>query len=458
MGDESLQQKEIINLTGCTASVIANLVKKGAVKRTEQRPIAELHLKAKDERFPLTAAQQEIVDDISPAVTGGQHIAGFLYGVTGSGKTLVYMDLVEAAIASGRQALLLLPEIGLTPQLAARFRTRFDRVVVWHSGFSDGERLTAWQRVASGDVDLVIGARSALFAPFQSLGLIVCDEEHDQSYKQDSTPRYQARDLAMVYAKQLGIPILLGSATPSLETYQNVQHGRYQLYQLRERPGGGTLPLPIVVDMREECKLQKQQAVLSRTLIDRLKACKDAGEQAIILLNRRGWSPHVSCVSCGHVMECPHCAISCTYHKAHNQLRCHYCGFHQDLPTHCPSCGHPDLTNKGVGTEQLVARIKEQIPHLNILRVDADTVANKQGHAKILQAFNDGEADCLVGTQMVAKGLDFPQVTLVGIVGADQGLHIPDFRAPERTYQLVAQVAGRAGQGELPGSVVGAGV
>ena len=454
LGDEALLQKDIIERTGCSASVIKTLVSKGALQREANRPINELQLTVKDESFPLTEAQQHIVDDFRPSIVSAQHLTAFLYGVTGSGKTLVYMELVEIARASGLQSLVLLPEIGLTPQLAARFRTRFSRVVVWHSAFSDSERLAAWQQVASGEVDLVIGARSALFAPFARLGLIICDEEHDQSYKQDSTPRYQARDLAVVYGKQCNVPVLLGSATPSLETYYNVQQGRYTLYQLRERPGGGTLPKPIVVDMREECRLQKRQAFLSRTLVDRLKACREAGEQAIVLLNRRGWSPHIFCLSCSHVLECPNCAISTTYHKSSDQLRCHYCGYHQSLPQTCPSCGSSHLSSKGIGTEQLVALIQQEIPQLRMLRVDADTVGTKQGHAKILQAFNQGEADCLVGTQMVSKGLDFPKVTLVGIVGADQGLHIPDFRAPERTYQLISQVSGRAGRGDLPGVVV----
>lgn len=440
--------------TGCTAPTLERMAAAGAVRIDVRADIQEVCLAVADERFALTREQEAVVAAVGAALDRGAHETFLLYGVTGSGKTLAYLELAERVIADGRQVLVLLPEIGLTPQLAARFRRRFSRVVVWHSGFTPGERAEQWRRVARGEVDLVIGARSALFAPLPRPGLIVVDEEHDGSYKQDSTPRYQARDCAVVYGRQLDVPVLMGTATPSLESYHNVRTGRYTVLTMRERPAGGALPTPIVVDMAEECRRQRRHAVLSQTLLDALAGIRDAGDQAIVLLNRRGWAPVVSCVDCGDALRCPQCDVSLTYHKGQDLLRCHYCGYCMHLPRHCPSCGDGVLSSKGVGTEQLAAQIAAQVPSLRLLRVDADTVGTRQGHARLLQAFAAGEADCMIGTQMVAKGLDFPRVTVVGVVAADHGLSIPDFRASERTYQLIAQVAGRAGRGERPGRVI----
>jgi primosomal protein N' (replication factor Y) len=438
----------------CTGQTLERMVTAGALVLDENQDIQETRLDVKDERFALTDEQQAVVTTVAQALDEARHETYLLYGVTGSGKTLAYLELAEKVIASGKQVLVLLPEIGLTPQLAARFRRRFERVVVWHSGFTAGERAEQWRQVAQGEVDLVIGARSALFAPMPAPGLIVVDEEHDSSYKQDSTPRYQARDLAIVYARQLSVPVILGTATPSLESYQNARTGRYTVLTMRDRPAGGALPTPTVIDMGEECRRQKRHAVLSEELVEALRVVRDRKEQAIVLLNRRGWSPVVSCMGCGHAMKCPQCDVSLTYHKGQDLLRCHYCGHFVPLPRLCPACEQPDLSTKGVGTEQLTAQISELVPGLRLLRVDADTVGSRQGHARVLKAFSKGEADCMVGTQMVAKGLDFPRVTLVGVVAADHGLSIPDFRASERTYQLVAQVAGRAGRGERPGRVI----
>ncbi len=438
----------------CDRAMLDRLAQAGAVRIEEHRAVQELRLGASAERHPLTDEQVVAVAAVAEALRTAQAATFLLYGVTGSGKTLVYLDLAEQVVAMGRQVLVLLPEIGLTPQLAARFRARFPRVVVWHSGFTEGERAAQWHLVASGAVDLVIGTRSALFAPLPAPGLIIVDEEHEQSYKQENTPRYHARDLAVVYGGQLGVPVLLGSATPSLESVHNAKQGRYRVLTLRKRPLGGQLPTPVLVDMREENRAQQRQTHLSRALLTRLRDVHAAGEQAIILLNRRGWSPVVSCKSCGHTLGCTSCDISLTWHRGPNQVRCHYCGHHEQLPPRCPACGQDGLTAQGLGTEQLVSLLSAEVPGMRLLRVDADTVNERQGHAKLFNAFSSGEADCLVGTQMVAKGLDFPRVTLVGVLCADRGLAVPDFRAAERTYQLVAQVAGRAGRGRRPGTVV----
>jgi primosomal protein N' (replication factor Y) len=446
---------EAIAAARTTLATVKKLVALGAATITDdvqerKRGINEIALTAKDERYALTDEQQAAVD----AIVGGGARTTLLHGVTGSGKTLVYLDLAERVIAAGRQVLFLLPEIGLTPQLAARVRRRIPRTVVWHSAFSAGERAEAWRRVAGGETDLVLGTRSALFAPLPAPGLIIVDEEHDPSYKQDSTPRYHARDLAVVYGRQLGVSVVLGSATPSLETVQNVRDGRFAVARLTKRPAGGALPVPAIIDMREECHAQKKAAVLSRALVDGLQAVLARGEQAIVLLNRRGWSPIVTCGACGHVVECPSCAIAMTFHRGADRLRCHYCDHHTPLPVRCPACGETPMDAKGVGTEQLEQLIRATVPGLRTLRVDADTVSGRQGHATLFGAFAQGEADCLVGTQMVAKGLDFPRVTLVGVLCADRGLAIPDFRSAERTYQLIAQVAGRAGRADKPGRVI----
>lgn len=453
---EGMRLAEAVRLSGSTREVFRRLAAAGAAVIRASGMVREVRLEARTERHRLTGEQQAAVAAVAACLEAGRHQAFLLYGVTGSGKTLVYLELAERVIASGRQVLFLLPEISLTPQLAARIRTRFDRVAVWHSAFTQGERAESWRQVAEGGIDLVVGTRSALFAPLPAPGLIVVDEEHEHSYKQESVPRYHARDLAVVYARQLGIPVVLGSATPSLESIHNArgQEARYQVLSLRQRPLGGSLPEPLLVDMRAECRDRRQAAVLSRALVERLAAALRQGEQSIVLLNRRGWSPVVSCRSCGSAVGCAACDISLTWHKAAGILKCHYCGAQRAMPKTCPTCGEAGLGTFGLGTEQLAALLGEAVPGLRVLRADADTVGRRQGHAELFKTFAEGGADCLVGTQMVAKGLDFPRVTVVGVLCADRGLAMPDFRAAERTWQLVAQVAGRAGRGERPGQVV----
>ena len=332
---------EAKKLTGCSDALLDKLEQAGALVRKEEDHLLEEAISVKDERFQLTDEQQSALDKILHPEPAREKQPVLLYGVTGSGKTLVYMEAAEQVIQQGKQVLILLPEISLTPQLAARFRKRFPNVVVWHSGFSDGERAKSWRDVQSGAAQLVVGTRSALFAPLPDIGLIIVDEEHDGSYKQDSTPRYHGRDLAIAYAHQRQCPIVLGSATPSCETILNARSGRYVVAAMKQRPAGSTLPEPHIVDMREEYREQKQQVVLSKQLIHELQLVKQRGEQAVVLLNRRGWSSFVACPSCGYVFNCESCDISLTYHRHDQRLRCHYCGHEQEVPKNVQFAGDP---------------------------------------------------------------------------------------------------------------------
>lgn len=373
-----------------------------------------------------------------------------LHGVTGSGKTEVYLQAIAAELAAGRGAIVMVPEIALTPQTVQRFASRFgERVAVLHSALSDGERYDEWHRIRSGAARVVVGPRSAVFAPVRDLGLIVVDEEHETSYKQDETPRYHARDAAVLRGTLEGAAVVLGSATPSLETWMNVRRGKYVCATLAARAGRGTPPKVHLVKMGEE----SGAAIFSRPLLDALSLRLDRGEQTILFLNRRGYSRSVTCGGCGHVVTCPACDVAYTYHRADDCLRCHICGGWTETPKTCPACGAPALTYKGVGTQRVEAALARCFPRARILRMDADSTGRRHSHDDILSVFRRGEADILLGTQMIAKGLDFPNVTLVGVLNADSSLNLPDFRAAERTYQLLAQVAGRAGRAELPGEV-----
>lgn len=454
LSEQAQLLKEAASHCSCGIGTLEKMAALGALRIDEHSAIRETPVEVDNQRHQMTDEQAQAFSEISAAISEEKFKPFLLYGVTGSGKTLVYMEAADMVIQRGQQVLILLPEIALTPQLAARFRHRFDRVSIWHSGFTAGERTEAWRKAVAGEYDLVIGTRSALFAPLPNIGLIVVDEEHDSSYKQDQTPRYNGRDLAIVYAQQLQIPIVLGSATPSCESIKNARDGRYRVLQLKNRPAGAVLPQAQLVDMRDEYRKQGRQAAVSSLLMSELKKCLQLGQQSIVLLNRRGWSPTVSCPQCAFIFECEHCDISLTWHKGQNALRCHLCGFERPRPQSCPVCDNNDLNNKGLGTEQLASVLAEKVPGLRIARMDADTIGKRQGHADIIAAFARGEADCLLGTQMVAKGLDFPRVTLVGVVAADHGLSAPDFRASERCYQLIAQVSGRAGRSGDPGTVV----
>ena len=371
-----------------------------------------------------------------------------LFGITGSGKTEVYLQAIAAELEAGRGAIVMVPEISLTPQTVQRFASRFgDRVAVLHSALSDGERYDEWHRIRSGQARVVVGPRSAVWAPVTNLGLIVVDEEHETSYKQDELPRYHARDVAVLRGALEGARVVLGSATPSLESWLNAQNGKYVLVQMSKRAGAGTLPHVNLVEM-------KDGAIFSSELLEAVRVRLERGEQTILFLNRRGYSSSMSCSGCGHVMECPACGIPYTYHRTDACLRCHVCGGWVPLPARCPSCGLSDFACRGIGTQRVEAALAKCFSRARVLRMDADSTSRKNTHDDILGAFRRGEADILVGTQMIAKGLDFPNVTLVGVLNADSSLNQPDFRAGERTYQLIAQVSGRAGRAEKPGEVI----
>ncbi|HXT99932.1 MAG TPA: primosomal protein N', partial [Polyangia bacterium] len=408
------------------------------------------------EGITLNAAQTHAIDTLTAALAGG--FASFLLqGVTGSGKTEVYLRVIAAARAAGRGALVLVPEIALTPQLAARFRARFgEDVAVLHSALPPRERLAAWRRLRAGEVGIALGARSAVFAPVRALGVVVVDEEHDPSFKQEEGVRYHGRDLAVVRAQRAGAIAILGSATPSLESAFNVMRARFTRLVLPERATPRPLPDVTVIDLRRHPP--GPDGLLSAPLTDALAAALAAGEQSILFLNRRGFSTLMLCHACGHVVRCPNCAVSMTYHRGRSRLVCHYCGRLQHVPERCPSCGSPRLERMGIGTEHVESIVRERFPDARVARLDRDTAGERSapgsGLDAILARMHAHEIDVLVGTQMVTKGHDFPGVTLVGVLKPDQTMNLPDFRAAERTFQLIEQVAGRAGRGDRPGRVI----
>ena len=382
-----------------------------------------------------------------------------LYGVTGSGKTEVYLQAVQHYVNLGKSALILVPEISLTPQTVQRFKSRFaslqSEVAVLHSHLSQGERFDEWHRIRKGEAKIVIGARSAIFAPLTELGIIVVDEEHENTYKQDTTPRYHGRDIAVLRAHMEGCCVVLGSATPSLETYQNTLSGKYTMLRMTKRVDDQTMPIIRVMDMKIEAQKQKGRiAILSDKLRVSMEAKLKEGEQVILFLNRRGFARSLQCPPCGHVCECQHCAIPLTYHRDEERLICHMCGYQAITPNRCPECGDKAIKLQGYGTEKVEEVIRKVFPQSRITRIDTDTMRRKNALRDTLAKFKAKKIDIIIGTQMIAKGLHFPNVTLVGILNADLGLHVPDFRAGERTFQLITQVAGRAGRGELEGEVV----
>ncbi|MGI6316602.1 MAG: replication restart helicase PriA [Christensenellales bacterium] len=421
--------------------------------RTEEisrRPY--LRLPAEDAVFLLTGEQKAAVSAIVAASERGEG-AFLLRGVTGSGKTEVYMQCARSVLAQGKTVLIMVPEISLTPQMVARFLGRFGPVAaVLHSRLSPGERLDEWLRLRRGEARVCIGARSAVFAPLERLGLLVVDEEHEASYRSEYTPRYDAVEVARQRCLREGATLVLGSATPSVERYYAMEQGEYQLLTMEKRASGMPLPVVSVVDMRQELALGNR-SVFSGELALALGECLEAGEQAILFLNRRGYANFVSCRACGQPIRCPHCDLSLTYHQSVRRLICHYCGYEIPMPSRCPQCGSPAIKQFGGGTEKLESEVKRLFPGHSILRMDADTTRGKEGHLPILEAFGKGDAQVLVGTQMIAKGLDFPGVTLVGVMAADQNLYMSDYKSFERTFNLLTQVAGRAGR-QNPGRVV----
>jgi primosomal protein N' (replication factor Y) len=453
-------------------STLGTLVRRGLVRLEEQAQAFHVSgLGAYGKKFAhehaLNEAQTEALAAIVAAMEKGGFRPHLLYGVTGSGKTAVYVAAMQRALAAGRSALLLVPEIGLTPAMAATMVAAFgSEVALLHSQLTPDERAEQWHRIRRGEARVVVGTRSAVFAPMADLGIILVDEEHDASYKQEETPRYHGRDVAVMRAKLLGVTCVLGSATPSLESWNNAERGRYARIEMLERVGQRPLPVVEMIDMRAEFQATGQEQMFSRQLVAETRATLDRGEQVIILLNRRGYSFVVMCRGCGEKIECENCAIALTYHKhgdedARNgearpgqRLECHYCGFRRSVPTHCPKCQSEHLYYLGAGSQQGEERLQELFPGARIGRMDRDTVRTRGDMERLLQALHSGEINLLVGTQMIAKGHDIHGVTLVGVVGADFALGLPDFRAAERVFQLLTQVSGRAGRGELSGRVL----
>lgn len=453
--EQELPQELITGKLNVTAKTIQDMEQLGLVEviRTRQyrNPIRRQETTGTKKR--LSEAQQHIVEEITADLLREQPGVHLIQGITGSGKTEVYMEIIEQVIAEGRQAIVLIPEIALTYQTALRFYRRFgERVSVMNSRLSQGERFDQFERAKKGEIDVIIGPRSALFTPFTRLGVIVIDEEHENSYKSETMPKYHARETAIQRARMKSAGVVLGSATPSLESYYRAKTGRYQLYHMTERLTGGTLPKVYTVDLREELKAGNR-SVFSGKLQELIAERLQKQEQIMLFLNRRGYAGFISCRSCGYVVKCPHCDVSLSAHR-NDRMVCHYCGYEEGKKTLCPQCGSKYLLGFKAGTEQIEEQIGRMYPKARVLRMDADTTKGKEDYEKILSAFANHEANILVGTQMIVKGHDFPAVTLVGILAADLSLAVNDYRAAERTFQLLTQAAGRAGRGERPGEVV----
>ncbi len=450
---------------GFSAAVLKGLEQRGLIEGFDEEvvrdPLAHIESAAPAHLTP-TPDQQQILDSLSTALDINSFYPALLHGVTGSGKTLVYIRLVAQALATGRGSIILVPEIALAWQMVRRFKEHFGKqVAVLHSQLSAGERYDTWRRLRRGEQRVVIGARSAILAPVDNLGLIVVDEEHDTSYKQEDLDSshplsYSARDLALIRGQRSKAVVLLGSATPSLESYWNATTGKYHLHTLPRRVDDRPLPEVTVVDMKREPFQKKQRAIFSRELRLKMQERLERGEKIVLLQNRRGFSPFITCVSCGESVQCKSCRVTLTYHRSETapETRCHYCDFQAPPPPFCPTCNSAELRFDGIGTQKVESALLEQFPGIRVIRMDVDTTGWKGAHDELVERFRHGEADVLLGTQMVAKGLDFPEVTLVGVISADNGMHMPDFRAAERTFQLLTQVAGRSGRGRTAGEVV----
>ncbi|WP_150268550.1 primosomal protein N' [Paenibacillus tepidiphilus] len=457
-----MPMKDLLAVLQVTAGTVKALEDKGIIEISEIEVYRDPY-QGRDFKptapLPLTLEQQQVYTRIVDAVESMRHEVFLLHGVTGSGKTEIYLQTIQRALDQGRQAVVLVPEIALTPQMVERFKGRFGSgVAVMHSRLSAGERYDEWRKIREGKALVAVGARSAVFAPFNDLGLIIMDEEHESSYKQEENPKYHARDVAVRRAEGCGAAVILGSATPSLESYhaarsQSDIHFSPVLLEMPTRALGNELPKVHVTDMRAELK-EGNRSMFSRRLHAGLKARLERGEQTVLLLNRRGFSTFVMCRSCGYVAECPNCDISLTFHSRSENLRCHYCGHAEPAPKQCPECESEHIRFFGTGTQRVEEELGKLFPGIRVIRMDVDTTTEKGSHEKLLNQFRDKKADVLLGTQMVAKGLDFPDVTLVGVITADSALNLPDFRAGEKTFQLLTQVAGRAGRHQLPGEVV----
>ena len=448
--------KELINdkkiIYNSANSSIKTLIKKELINIKEEEVFRyETNSFIEDKKIILNEEQQKCVDEVSNNIN--KNIKYLLYGVTGSGKTEVYMNIISNVIKLNKTAIMLVPEISLTPQIVSRFIARFkDNVAILHSGLSDSERYDEYRKIVNGQVKIVVGARSAIFAPFKNLGIIIIDEEHTKSYKQDSNPRYNAIWVAEQRCEYHNCPLLLGSATPSLNSFAKANNKVYKLLTLIKRAGKAVLPKTYIIDMKNE--VRKKNFIFSSLLKEKIIEKLENNEQIILLLNRRGYSSMLTCRNCGYVEKCNNCDISLTYHKTSNMLRCHYCGYSKPKVNICPKCGSNEIKDFGLGTEKLVEELAKLYPTSRIIRMDADTTSKKGSHEKITKDFLDHKYDILVGTQMITKGLDFPLVTLVGVINADTGLNIPDFHSAEDTFQLLSQVSGRAGRAGINGEVV----
>lgn len=456
---EAIPYEWVTGKLGVSAQTVKSLEKAGAVRvvssSSYRNPVkgATYGNQERPKTNRLSEDQQRIVTEVMKDFKEGQPDTYLIHGITGSGKTEVYMQLIEEMIGLGKQAIVLIPEIALTYQTLLRFYRRFgDRVSVMNSTLSPGEKYDQCERAKHGEIDVIIGPRSALFTPFPNLGIIVMDEEHESSYKSESSPKYHARETAMEVARLHGASVVLGSATPSLEAYFRAETGEYKLFVLKERLTGGTLPTVYTVDLRQELK-EGNRSIFSRKLQELMEDRLKKKEQTILFLNRRGYAGFISCRSCGHVMKCPHCDVSLSEHKG-GRLICHYCGYSEPKPGVCPKCGSRYISGFRTGTQQIEDKLKEMYPGVRTLRMDADTTRTKESYEQILSSFSDGEADVLIGTQMIVKGHDFSRVTLVGVLAADLSLSAGDYRSGERTFQLLTQAVGRAGRGTLPGEAV----
>jgi primosomal protein N' (replication factor Y) len=457
MGKRRVLLSELLEICRAGRSSVQALVNRGLLEIIQEdvfRDPYQGRTFAHQPPLQLTKEQECVLHSILEAVNKEEFRTFLLHGVTGSGKTEVYLQAIDVVLKQGKDAVVLVPEISLTHQMVERFRGRFgEKVVVLHSGLSVGERYDAWQKILKGEAKVAIGARSALFAPFRKLGLIILDEEHESSYKQEETPRYHAREVAMFRGKYHSAPVILGSATPSLESYSRGRKNVYTLLSMTQRVQGRPLPSVEIVDMRKELQ-EGNRSLLSRTLHQKIEQRLAQNEQMVLFLNRRGFSTLVICRDCGFALNCPHCEISLTYHKVDQTCRCHYCGYTEPVHPRCPQCQSEELRFFGTGTQKVEETLAQLFPGMRVIRMDVDTTRQKGAHEKLLTAFGRHEADCLVGTQMIAKGLDFENVTLVGVIAADGILHLPDFRSAERTFQLLTQVSGRAGRHQKPGEVV----
>lgn len=454
---EPLSPTELSRAAKCTQAPIKSLRDKGLIVgrrgRIRQNRRAEPVVERQD-HLTLNGDQQKALDAILGLLNDRRHETVLIHGVTGSGKTEVYIQTIQEVVHFGRQAIVLVPEISLTPQTVRRFRRRFEHVAVLHSHLSDADRHWEWQRIANGEVQVVVGARSAIFAPVPNLGLIILDEEHENSFKQETAPRYHARDVAIRRAAQENVPLVLGSATPSLESWHRAQLGEYRLIDMPRRVMDRPLPTVGTIDLRTEFRSKASRGAIHRNLHQAIGDALRQGGQVILLLNRRGFSTHIQCPACGDVVQCPECEIALTHHRTEEIALCHYCDYQIKAPNECPSCQFVGISYRGLGTQRLEAEVRARFPGVKCLRMDTDTMQARGAHERALALFKQGDVQILLGTQMIAKGLDFPNVTLVGVINADTALHLPDFRSAERTFHLVTQVAGRTGRGEKGGRVL----